>query len=51
MSQFGKDLFSSGLPVSTPAAVGSTQQRAEEDEEEGDEDTDGESTENVDQHV
>lgn len=51
MSSFGKNLFTDALPVSTPAAAGSTQQRAEDDEEEGEKDTNGESTENVDQHV
>ena len=49
--QFGKNLFTDGLPVSTPAAASSTQQRAEDDEEKGEKDTDGKSTENVDQHV
>lgn len=44
-------IFSGGLPDAARAAAEGTQQRAEEDEEEGEEDTDGESTEDVDQHV
>jgi len=44
------NVLSAGVPVSEVAAVG-IQHRADKDEEEGKEDADGESTENVDQHV
>lgn len=44
-------LWRGGLPVVSNTSGGGTQYGAEEDDEEWEEDTDGESTEDVDQHV